>query len=240
MTSNETTLVLGVIKAAFPLFYKDMGRRELTGIVNLWHAMFADDEAEVVMAAVKALIATQVEGYPPTIGAVKDQMARLSTPQELTEQEAWALVSKAVKRGYYDFKEEFEKLPEVVQRAIGRAEQLRVWADMDEQTVESVVASNFMRSFRVKLRQQKELSMIPADVRRMLSSVADRLRMNAPNAGAALLTAPPEHPGRAEPGRDDPAESVAAKPVQAAARYEPLTEEEFEKKREDALRLMGS
>lgn len=236
MNSVETKLVLGVLRAAFPSFYKDMKREELANIVNLWQVMFADDDAEIVMAAVKALIAVKVEGYPPTIGAVKEQLARLTSPQELTEQEAWALVSKAVKRGYYDFKEEFEKLPEVVQRSIGRAEQLRVWSGMDENTVESVVASNFMRTFRMKRKQQQELAMIPADVRQMLSSVADKLQLNVQNAKAAQLPAPVEKPASVTLERVKPPDLGEILPAQPqTGTYQPPTDEDFEKMRDAAL-----
>ena len=118
--------------------------------------MFRDDDLRSVMAATQALIATKVEGYPPTIGAIKEKLYMIRTPSELTEQEAWKMVSKACRNGYYNYVEEFEKLPEVIQRSLGGAEQLRTWSQMDTETFESVVASNFMRTFRVKKQQQKE------------------------------------------------------------------------------------
>ncbi len=242
MNSVETTIVLGVLRAAFPSFYKDMKKEELTNIVSLWQSMFADDDAGIVMAAVKALIAVKVEGFPPTIGAVKEQISRLTSPQELTEQEAWALVSKAVKRGYYDFKEEFEKLPEVVQRSIGRAEQLQVWSEMDAKTVESVVASNFMRAFRVKQKKQKELDMMPSDVRKMLASVAEKLRINAQNV-TAQLPAPTGEPATRSMERGKPTESDLReiRPAQPqAVPYQPPTDEDFEKMRNAALCCLGT
>lgn len=242
MNSAETKLVLGVLRAAFPSFYKDMKREELNGIVNLWQAMFADDDAEAVMAAVKALIAVKVEGFPPTIGAVKEQLTRLTEANELTELEAWAMVSKATRRGYYSFKEEFEKLPEVVQRAVGSAEQLRIWSQMDENTVESVVASNFMRTFKVKQKQQKELAMIPSDVRQMLSCVAEKMQLNAQNGQTAQLPAPAEKPTPATLERVKPPDLSEILPAQPqAGPYQPPTDEDFEKMRNAALsRLEGS
>ena len=68
MTRQETQAVLAVIKVAFPNFQKDKTRDDLTAVVNLWYLQFEDYDFDLVNAAVQALIAEQVEGYPLTIG----------------------------------------------------------------------------------------------------------------------------------------------------------------------------
>ena len=107
MTRKEIISILAVLRAAFPNFYRDMGRKELEGIVSLWEDLFRDDPANLVCGAVKALIATKENSFPPTIGEVKAKMQKILSPHEMTEQEAWALVSKALTNGYYGAKEEF-------------------------------------------------------------------------------------------------------------------------------------
>ena len=76
--------------------------------------------------------------------------------------------------------EEFEKLPDVIQRSIGGPEQLKAWAQMDAATVESVVASNFMRTFKAKRKQQKELEMMPTEVKNYMAAVADKMQIGGP------------------------------------------------------------
>lgn len=180
MNSTETTMVLSVLQAAYPAFYKDFSVDEMRKVVSLWTDMFATDNFRTVMVAVQALISTKTEGIPPTIGAVKEQLRKITAPNEMSEQEAWALVSKACQNGYYHSVEEFEKLPEVIQRSIGGPEQLKAWAQMDAATVESVVASNFMRTFKAKQKQQKELEMMPTEVKNYMAAVADKMKIGGP------------------------------------------------------------
>lgn len=128
----------------------------------LWAEMFPEP-CEVVGAAVKALIATDVKGFPPHIGAIKEQIKRLTAPQELNEAEAWGRLRRAISNGAYDAEAEYDKLPAEI-RAIVTPAAIREWALMESETVNSVVASNFQRAWRELCRQKRERAMIPADV----------------------------------------------------------------------------
>ena len=153
--------MLALLRAAYPSFYRDLPVEDLRTVVNLWQVQFAGDDGEAVLAAVHALIAVRTEGYPPTIGAVKEQMAKLAPGRPLTEAEAWALVSRAARNGAYGYRQEFEKLPPAVQRAVGSAEQLRVWAGMEEDKVASIVAPGFQRAYRAEACREREQALLP-------------------------------------------------------------------------------
>ena len=172
MTYEQTLAIMSVLKAAYPTFYKDMKRGEAEGIVELWASMFADDPASVVAAAVKAHIATDKKGFPPHIGAIKESIVKLSSTKEMTEMEAWGLVQRAVSNGIYGAQKEFDKLPPVLQRLVGSPNQLKEWALMDADTVSSVVASNFQRSYRARAANERELLAIPSDVRKTMEQIA--------------------------------------------------------------------
>lgn len=183
MTREETLAVMGVLKAAYPAFYKDMKRSEAEGIVSLWEAMFREEPAEVVAMAVKAHIAGDRKGFPPHIGAIKDAIVKLKTPETTTEQEAWHLVKQATRNSAYGAKEEFDKLPPMIQRLVGSPNQLREWAMMDSETVNSVVASNFQRSYKVRAASEREYMTLPADVREGMAQIAAGMRMPALTEG---------------------------------------------------------
>ena len=176
MTRAETIGIMGILQVAFPAYYRNVSRTDAAAAVSLWTEMFPEP-GEVVAAAVKALIATRVEGYPPTIGAVKAKIQELSEPERLSETEAWAMVEKACSNGYYGSREEFDKLPPLVQKAVGSPNQLKEWASMDADTVKSVVASNFMRGFRIIQKREQEMALIPPEVRNMLSAAAERMAL---------------------------------------------------------------
>ena len=184
MTHNETLAIMSVLKAAYPNFYKDMKRSEAEGIVSLWAEMFKDEPAEVVALAVKAHIANDSKGFPPHIGAIKAAIVKIKTPNAMTEIEAWSHVQRALSNGIYGAKEEFEKLPPIVQRLVGSPMQLREWAMMDSDTVNSVVASNFQRSYKVRAVHEKETLALPTDVRHAMEQLAAGMRMPALTDGS--------------------------------------------------------
>ena len=82
MNPTETKGVLALLRAAYPNFYKDMPRADLLAVVNLWQKQFEEFDGSLVLAAVNSLISSRVEGFPPTIGAVKEQI--LSAGQRAT------------------------------------------------------------------------------------------------------------------------------------------------------------
>ena len=177
MDRNETSKILSALKAAYPHSFKDLTKRDADAILDLWAAMFAEDPYAAVSAAVYALIATRKEGYSPTIGEVKDRLFMLRNTEELPEESAWAMVSKACRNGLYGYKKEFEKLPPEVQAAVGTPEQLRAWAQMDTQTVESVVASNFMRNYRTCQKREQENAKLPPQIRQLLGGITKDMKM---------------------------------------------------------------
>lgn len=177
MTIVETGKVMAVLRGAYPAFYKDMSKEEAKQIVLLWAEMFSDDPVELVAAATKALIASDDKGFPPHIGAVKAMLQKLTQPKTMTEAEAWEIVAKAVRRSGYQSAEEFNKLPEDIRALVGSASQLKEWAMMDADTVQSVVASNFQRSYKVRAKQNAEYAAIPSDVKAIIASVTVKLAL---------------------------------------------------------------
>lgn len=180
MTRAETIQIMGILQVAFPSYYRNVSTADASAAVSLWTELFSEDPAELVAAAVKALIATQVEGYPPTIGAVKAKLRELTEPESLTAAQAWAMVERACANGVYGAQEEFDRLPTIIQRAVGSPNQLREWGNMDADTVKSVVASNFQRSFAIIQKREKEMALIPPDVRNLLASAAEKMFMALP------------------------------------------------------------
>lgn len=128
--------------------------------------MFQEDDPRIVAGAVKAFIATDSKGFPPVIGTIKEKVRQITTPPMMTEQEAWTLVLDAMNCSEHDVGKRFDALPPVVRSIVGNARQLWEWGMMDSKTVNSVVASNFMRSYRNRAQQQADFEALPGDVQR--------------------------------------------------------------------------
>lgn len=175
MDTRETMKIMAVLKAAYPRYYQNAPEEELRQAAALWETMLGEYPYELVAKAVKALIAS--EKFVPTIADVIEKIQLITSPAALGEVEAWGLVKRAIKNGYYHSKEEYDRLPEPVQRAIGHHEVLREWSQVDVDDVETVVGSNFMRAYRAKQKQVKELDALPGDVRRFMELAAKNFDM---------------------------------------------------------------
>lgn len=175
MTPTETGKIMDILKTAYPRFYSGPEAPDIRKMVGLWSEMFRDDDVALVAAAVKALILADDKGYPPHIGAVKAKLRMITGGDAMTEGEAWGLVAKAIRNSGYGSREEFEKLPPIVRRIVGSPSQLREWSQMDIETVHSVVASNFQRSYKVIAQREREIAKLPPDVRCLMASVAGGL-----------------------------------------------------------------
>lgn len=177
MTRDDTLDLLSVLKAAYPNFYRDMTRKDAAHVVDLWYEMFKDEPAGLVALAVKRHIATDTKGYPPHIGAIKDSIVKLMQPEEMTEIEAWNMVRDAMRAYAWDAKKEFDKLPPVLQRLVGSPSQLQEWAKMPADTVASVVASNFQRSYKVRAANEREFLALPSEVKQTMEQIAAGMKM---------------------------------------------------------------
>ena len=181
MNRKETLQILALLRVAYPGFYRSQSEEEARDTLTLWCDQFADDAYAQVRAAVDVLIATDEKGYPPHIGAVRAALARLTSPPELTEMEAWTLVRKYMSA--YATREEFLQLPPAVRRAVGGSSQLCQWA-LTEQSALPVIMSNFMRSYAAALAEERERARLPG----------------------RLLALLPENRAALAPGADEPAE----------------------------------
>ena len=173
MPRQEALAIMAMLKTAYPSFYKDFSKDELTAAVNLWATMFSQEPIQVVTEAIKALMCTLK--YPPTIADVKEKIELLTQPARMTEMEAWHLVKKAMNTS--DFVSAFRSLPPEIRRIVGSPDQLKEWAYMDIETVNSVIQSNFMRSFKVVAEREREFTKLPESAKQLMIEASKNLKM---------------------------------------------------------------
>lgn len=170
MTYKETLQIMAILKTAYPNYYK--GGSDLEQAAALWAELFADDDVLVVAAAVKSFIVNDDKGFPPVIGQIKTMVRDLTSPKEMTELEAWGLVSAALRNSLYNSDDEYRKLPPVIQRIVGSPSVLREWAQSDINELQTVIASNFQRSYRARAKGEREFMALPQSTKDFLSQLA--------------------------------------------------------------------
>lgn len=224
--------MLSILKAAYPHSFQKMGKRDAETMTALWERQFAEEDPLAVSAAIDSLIATRTVGYSPTIGEIKEQLHRIRNQHQLSEVDAWVLVERACRNGIHHAREEYDRLPPDVQQAVGGPEQIRAWAMMDSETVNSVVASNFRKSYAAAQERAKHVSMLPADVREMLSGIANQMMIEKPETAPALM------PAKLEPMTKQAKTLPAQQEPERARDYKPPTQDEWERRREAAMRQL--
>lgn len=176
VTRDETKQLLMRISSVYPNWKP---QAELKYVVETWWEYLADYTYNEIKVALKVYITTDTSGFAPSIGQLIEKMRTISTPDELSEMEAWALVSKALRNGYYGAEQEFDKLPPLVQKAVGAPSQLHNWSQTDSDSVENVIQSNFMRTYRAVITREKEMSKMPQDAKRLMRSAVKGIENHA-------------------------------------------------------------
>ena len=152
--------------------YPNYKPNNISETVDVWKMMLSEYTYEQISVALKAYILSDTSGFAPSIGQLVDKMESITSPQELNEMEAWALVCDALSNCGYNYAEEYAKLPPLVQKAVGLPTQLQTWA-LTENLNKDVVGSNFMRCYRIEVERQNEISKMPKDAREMLESISN-------------------------------------------------------------------
>lgn len=168
---KETLQILASLRGAYPNFYRNISKQEAQATVSLWEKMFGDYDYQIVDTAVTVLILNDKKGFPPGIGQVMEKICFITKPKEMTENEAWAIVYKAICNSAYDSVKEFQKLPPEIQSVVHDPEQLRAWA-IDPQFNFGVESSNFKRSFRVRAAQLREFNALPSGIKQRVQSLS--------------------------------------------------------------------
>ena len=174
MTREETVKIIRIMVDSYPNYKPN----NISETVDVWNMMLSDYEYNLVAMSLKAYILSDTSGFAPSIGQLVAKMQTITKPQELSEMEAWSLVSKAIRNSCYNSVEEFANLPPLVQRAVGTPDNLRNWAVSDYQTIESVIQSNFLRTYRTVVKRENEINCMPNEIKALI----DKTNINSKSA----------------------------------------------------------
>lgn len=202
MNRVETLKILAVLKAEYPRTYDGKNAKDLEAVVSLWMMAFADDEYQIVSAAVMQYIVTDNKTFrePPGVGMIKAAIQKITNPDQITEQEAWAEVAKVLKdcsnspasvryatnnpERKTSAQRHFDELPPLIRQVVGSPNQLAEWALMDSEVLQSVVASNFMRSYRVRAESSREYMALPSAMRDTLDQLTEKMKFTQLDGGS--------------------------------------------------------
>lgn len=148
--------------------YPNYKPNNLSETVDVWQMMLDEYSYNQVSIALKAYVTSDTSGFAPSVGEIVAKIQLISQPQELDGMTAWGLVSKALRNGTYGAVEEFNKLPPLVRQAVGMPDNLKNWATSDYQTIETVIQSNFLRTYEVVVKRANEINRMPDNIKSLI------------------------------------------------------------------------
>lgn len=171
MTRKETTEILAVIQTAYSRFYQGTPSSELSKVADLWSEMFKDDQAEVVVLAVKSLI--QTLEFPPTIADVRREINKLieTATDKPSAMDEWNAIRGAIRNSIYNSVQCFESLPPIAKRFVGSPNQLRSWA-MSEDFNDGVVRGQFLKQYEVLDSRERYKALMSPNTRDLIQRLA--------------------------------------------------------------------
>lgn len=172
MTREQTVDLVRSIVNIFPNWKPE----NLTETVNAWHWALEEYPAPAIKGSLQIYLRTNKSGFAPSVSQLIDGMHKPKDQDRMTEGEAWYLVKKAIADSNYNAKERFEELPPEVQRAVGGHEMLRQWAMTDSDEINTVIMSNFQRTYKAVVSQNEYAERVPAAISDLVKNLADGAR----------------------------------------------------------------
>lgn len=165
MNKMEAMKLLAVIKVSFPNFRPD----DIEMAADVWADVLSDFSYQQLGMALKTYIRTNTSGFAPSPGQLIELLSAVKHSNDETETEAWMRVATALRNGAYGSEQEYAKLPPLVQKAVGSAKQLRIWA-LDEEFNEEVAKAQFLRVYRAESQKAKDYEKLPKDVQMLIDN----------------------------------------------------------------------
>jgi hypothetical protein len=161
MTRRDAVEILTIIQTAYPAYNPP----DTEIAIGLWIDAFNETPAQTVKTAVKTYIMGDHE-FAPNPGNINTLIYNMNTIHEDTPEELWAkYVRPAIRDALYHSEERFEKFPLDLQKVIAAPRVLSGWASMSTETVDSVIYSQFLKSYRGYMSEKRRQNAYPPEIR---------------------------------------------------------------------------
>ena len=171
MTVNETTELLAIIASMYPNFRVD--NKLVT--IKAWHMVLEDFDYKDIMTGLKLYARTENNQFAPSVNQL---IAMIRKPQELSQMDfptVWRYIRKAISRSLYYSVEEFDKLPDEAKALVGAPGQLREWAQLASDTIDSVTRSKVETQYGAYQRRRAEVEAMPQEIREHIEKSTPKL-----------------------------------------------------------------
>lgn len=168
MNLKETAQIVSTLKEYYP---KDFESTDIKSRVNAWHLILKDYDYGQVQNGVIAFVAEDKKGFAPCVGQIVDKImttSNIDNKDSMSEMEAWDFVQKALKNSAYNSECEYDKLPDIIKKIVGSPHMLKSWSICSISEINTVIQSNFMRSFKEERAKRAGYKVLPNSVKQSI------------------------------------------------------------------------
>ena len=164
MNDIESTQIIAMLETNWQPF------KNTNAAIKLWASAFAEDPFELVNTAVMA------SDFRPNIGQVRQQMRDIIHGEKMSEVEAWLKVKDSLHEAQEDpenltgARSAWKKLPADVQKLV-TPRQLLDWNSVETSTLDTVIQSNFMRSYRDVTDRRYKKEALPNEIKKRIETI---------------------------------------------------------------------
>lgn len=176
MTREETKMIIKMLSSVYVNEFSKLTEDKVLQMIDVWTMLLEDEDANKIATVTKAYLKSNTNAFMPTPAMLINLAYELFTPQGMTEQQAWNTLYKAICNSGYNSQYEYDHLPNEI-KPLCTPSQLREWGMMNIETLNTVVASNFMRSFKVREKQRVDFAKLPNETKDLIASLGVNMKL---------------------------------------------------------------
>ena len=166
-----------MICSLYPTFRVEEEDMEATIIA--WSVVLEPYDSNLITQALLTNVRTDPAPFAPSLAqliGLANDLAGGPVNDELVISE----IRRAIAKSLYHSKDEFESLSPVAQAAVGSPENLKAWAGIKTEELESVILSHLRRNLRIAKKQMQQQSTVSNEYEKIGDDTGKRLEDLSP------------------------------------------------------------
>lgn len=176
MTREETKMIIKMLSSVYINEFSKLTEDKVLQMIDVWTMLLEDEDANKIATVTKAYLKSNSNAFMPTPAMLINMAYEMFVPKGMTEQQAWNTLYKAICNGLYNSQKEYDQLPIEI-KSLCSPTQIREWANMNVDTLNSVVASNFMRSFKIIDKKRVDFEKLPNETKILINDLTNNLKL---------------------------------------------------------------
>ena len=180
MIRDETKMIIKMLSSVYINEFSKLTEEKVLNMIDVWTMLLEDEDANKIATVTKAYLKSNPNAFMPTPAMLINMAYEMFAPKGMSEQEAWNTLYKAICNSGYNAQYEYDHLPSEI-KPLCTPSQLRELGMMNIETLNTVVASNFMRSFKAKEKQRTDYAKLPNETKNMISELHNQMKLENKN-----------------------------------------------------------